>query len=76
MHSLLQLGAVGGTCTHPPSRITDFESVSSADSDTPASHFIIAINAEKINTLPNENFVHCKKEQIVYNRGMNGSEKN
>ena len=33
---LLRSGAGGGTRTHTPLRITDFESVSSANSDTPA----------------------------------------
>ena len=33
-------GAGGGTRTHTPLRITDFESVSSANSDTPAFIFL------------------------------------
>lgn len=33
-----EFGAGGGTRTHTPLRITDFESVSSANSDTPANH--------------------------------------
>ena len=33
-------GAGGGTRTHTPLRITDFESVSSANSDTPANIFL------------------------------------
>ena len=35
-----QSGAGGGTRTHTPLRITDFESVSSANSDTPAFIFL------------------------------------
>ena len=35
-------GATGGTRTHTPVRITDFESVSSTNSDTVASKTIIA----------------------------------
>ena len=35
-YELLRSGAGGGTRTHTPLRITDFESVSSANSDTPA----------------------------------------
>ena len=34
------VGAGGGTRTHTPLRITDFESVSSANSDTPAFIFL------------------------------------
>lgn len=37
---LLISGAGGGTRTHTPLRITDFESVSSANSDTPAFIFL------------------------------------
>ena len=36
VYELLRSGAGGGTRTHTPLRITDFESVSSANSDTPA----------------------------------------
>ena len=36
VYELLKSGAGGGTRTHTPLRITDFESVSSANSDTPA----------------------------------------
>lgn len=35
-YELLKSSAGGGTRTHTPLRITDFESVSSANSDTPA----------------------------------------
>ena len=35
-YELLRSNAGGGTRTHTPLRITDFESVSSANSDTPA----------------------------------------
>ena len=35
-----EFGAGGGTRTHTPLRITDFESVSSANSDTPAFVFL------------------------------------
>lgn len=38
--SVSEDGAGGGTRTHTPLRITDFESVSSANSDTPAFIFL------------------------------------
>ena len=38
LHFSFVCGAGGGTRTHTPLRITDFESVSSASSDTPAIH--------------------------------------
>lgn len=40
VYELLRSGAGGGTRTHTPLRITDFESVSSANSDTPAFIFL------------------------------------
>ena len=40
VYELLRSGAGGGTRTHTPLRITDFESVSSANSDTPAFVFL------------------------------------
>ena len=38
-----KFGAGSGTRTHTPLRITDFESVSSANSDTPANKCLISI---------------------------------
>ena len=38
---ILSITAGGGTRTHTPSRTTDFESVSSANSDTPAHYFAV-----------------------------------
>ncbi len=43
IYELLRSGAGGGTRTHTPLRITDFESVSSANSDTPANQQIYYI---------------------------------
>lgn len=43
VYELLRSGAGGGTRTHTPLRITDFESVSSANSDTPANQQIYYI---------------------------------
>ena len=40
VYEMLRSGAGGGTRTHTPLRITDFESVSSANSDTPAFIFL------------------------------------
>ena len=39
--------AGGGTRTHTPSRTTDFESVSSANSDTPAHYFADLFSANQ-----------------------------
>ena len=78
MQSLLQLGAGGGTRTHTPSRITDFESVSSANSDTPAFLIIITRIYGKIKSQTNRNcnakiVLHCGAKRCTLRTVLPGS---